>query len=104
MNLTVTNENLYKVLKDVRELIHDNILPRLVDLEEELKKLRRVTWPVCQGLKEINQLDDITSKREFLQDLDIYEALFLLKLKSKGLLSEELSLLNLPMVPQRNSG
>jgi len=103
MDLTVTNENMYKVLKDVRELILKNILPRITELEDQLKQLRRVTWPVCQGLTEITQLDDMQSKREFLQNLDPSESLFLLKLKSKGLLAEELRQLNLPLVPRRNT-
>jgi hypothetical protein len=76
-------------MDSVRELIKDNILPRLTDLEEQVRLLRKVTWPVCQGIKEKTQLDDIQSKKEFLRDLDVDEILLLLRLKSKGLLFEE---------------
>ena len=80
----------------VRELIKDNILPRLTDLEEQVRLLRKVTWPVCQGIKEKTQLDDIQSKKEFLRDRDIDEILLLLRLKSKGLLFEECHKLGVP--------
>jgi hypothetical protein len=84
------------VLNSVRALIKENILPRLTDLEEQVRLLRKVTWPVCQGIKEKTQLDDIQSKKEFLRDLDIDEILLLLRLKSKGLLFEECHKLGVP--------
>jgi len=65
MNLSCDN----KILEDVRYLIKDNILPRLTDLEVELRELRRVTWPVCQSLRETSQLSDLDNKRRFLQML-----------------------------------
>jgi len=93
MNLSVKQEDVCKVLQDVRELLRDNVLPRLTNLEEQVRLLRKVTWPVCQGLREKSQLGDIASKKEFLSTLEPDEALLLLKLKSKGLLTEELALL-----------
>ena len=87
------------VLNSVRELLKDNILPRLTDLEEQVRLLRKVTWPVCQGIREKTQLDDIQSKKEFLRDLDVDEILVLLRLKSKGLLFEECHMLGVPCGP-----
>ena len=98
MNLDVKPENLYTVLKSLRELLRDNILPRLTDLEEQVRLLRKITWPVCQGLKEKTQLDDIVSKREFLVDLSRDEILMLLTIKSKGLLFEECHKLDLQLL------
>jgi hypothetical protein len=99
MDLGVEPEEVIKVLKSVRELIRDNILPRLTQIEQDVKTLRRATWPICQSLREHNQLDGISGKREFLQTLEHDEAVTLLRLKSKGLLVEELGLLSL----QRNN-
>ena len=93
MNLSVKKEDNNKVLQDVRELLRDNVLPRLTNLEEQVRLLRKVTWPVCQSIKESSQLSDITSKKEFLKSLDPEEVSLLLRLKSKGLLKEELALL-----------
>ena len=78
-----------EILAQVRILIRENILPRLTDLEEEVRLLRKVTWPVCQGLREMNQLDDIKAKREFLRDLDSSEIRMLLRRKSTASLVEE---------------
>ena len=59
MDLTCDN----KILQDVRELIKDVILPRIDQLEDELRELRRVTWPVCQSLRETSQLTDLKNKK-----------------------------------------
>ena len=93
MNLSVKQEDVCKVLQDVRELLRDNVLPRLTNLEEQVRLLRKVTWPVCQSIKEKSQLSDIACKKEFLETLDPDEIRLLLKLKSKGHLTEELALL-----------
>jgi hypothetical protein len=77
------------ILEQVRILIRENILPRLTDLEQEVRLLRKVTWPVCQGLRESGQLDDIRAKREFLGDLDPDEIRMLLRRKSTGSLLRE---------------
>jgi len=94
MDLSVKPEDVTRILKDVRELIKDNILVRLTDLEEEVRLLRKVTWPICQGLNEKSQLSDIESKREFLKYLKPEEVEMLLKLKSKGNLTEEFRLIH----------
>ena len=72
-----------KILEDLRELIKDNILPRLTQLEEEVRLLRKYTWPVCQSLSESNALCDIQDKSEFLKQgvRDTDEALMLLSRK-----------------------
>jgi hypothetical protein len=93
MNLSVKHEDVCKVLQDVRELLRDNVIPRLTNLEEQVRLLRRVTWPVCQGMTEKSQLGDIAAKKEFLSTLDPDEVMVLLKLKSKGFLVEEFALL-----------
>ena len=98
MNLEVDQNNICKILQSVRELLKDNILPRLTDLEEQVRLLRKVTWPVCQGIKEKTQLDDIASKREFLHSLDRDEIIMLLSCKSKGLLFEECHKLDLQLL------
>ena len=89
MDLSVEPENIPKVLQTLREFIKDHLLPRVTELEEEVRLLRKITWPICQNIRESTQLDDIKCKREFLENLDPDEVKMLLKLKSKGLLIEE---------------
>jgi hypothetical protein len=48
------------------EFARDHILPRLTQLEEEVRLLRKFCWPIVQALREENQLSDLESKREFL--------------------------------------
>ena len=79
--MDVSCEN--KILQDVRELIKDVILPRLTQLEIEVQELRKVTWPVCQSLREKSQLTDIRNKKRFLCILDDDEVLMLLEEKTK---------------------
>jgi len=68
MNLTVEPGKEREVLKSVRDLLKDHILPRLTNLEIEVKYLREVCWPVCQGLREQTQLSDMKNKYEFLNE------------------------------------
>jgi len=103
MELRVQQEEVTDVLQSVRELLKDNIIPRLTDLEEQVRLLRKVTWPVCQRLKEKSQLDDIQTKKEFLQGLGCDEILTLLKLKSKGLLFEECHMLGVKCTSPQTS-
>lgn len=72
-----------RIINDFRKLVIDNVLPRLTDLEEEVRLLRKVTWPVCQSLREVSQLDDLSNKREFLFHLTEEEAKSLLIAKAK---------------------
>ena len=97
MDLNVETENLEKIVQSMREMIKDHLLPRITNLEEEVRLLRKITWPICQGARETFQLNDIQAKREFLCNLDSEEVHMLLKLKSRGLLKEEYNKLNLPI-------
>ncbi len=78
--MDMTPSDPVKALKDLRELVKDHILPRLTQLEEEVRLLREVTWPVCQALREKSQLAD---KNEFMRLLDDEEVLKLLKIKQE---------------------
>lgn len=69
-------------LKETNRLIREVVLPELVNLRGELNELRRHTWPYVQGQKENSQLDDIQTKRRFLQHLDDDTILQLLKIKA----------------------
>ena len=71
-----------KILQSLRELVKDNILPRLTQLEEEVRELRLVTWPVCQSLRETSQLTDTRNKKRFLCMLDMDEIELLLREKA----------------------
>jgi hypothetical protein len=59
---------------------HKHILERLGNVENELKELRDVTWPVCQArLDDRNPLNNIREKRKLLRWLhveDIKDLLF----------------------------
>ncbi len=72
-----------KLLTDVRLLIKTVVLEELMRHNEEIKKLRKATWPVCQCIKETSQITDISSKIEFLNDLNYNEIEDLLKEKAK---------------------
>ena len=93
-----------KILQGVRELIKENILPRLTQIEQEVRELRLVTWPVCQSLRETSQLTDTRNKKRFLALLDEDEIQLLLREKaivssrpltfsSSNLLNDEFQLL-----------
>ena len=73
-------------MSDVIELkimIHKVLLPRIRQLEEELKSLRKHTWPYVQGKKESHQLDDIEMKVDFLKHLDDDTIIELLRTKAR---------------------
>ena len=74
----------YDKMSDVIELkimIHKVLLPRIRQLEEERKSLRKHTWPYVQGKKESHQLDDIEMKVDFLKHLDDDTIIELLRTK-----------------------
>jgi hypothetical protein len=73
-----------EALKQLRILVRENLLPRITELEEQLRLLRRVTWPVCQRLTEKSPFADIESKRVFLQFLEDEEVWDLLMRKAQG--------------------
>lgn len=66
------------------EFLKTHVLPRLDQLEVEIKALRDATWPVCQGIREKNgPFQFIYEKRKFFKHLFKEDALELLKLKSQ---------------------
>lgn len=59
-----------------------HVLKRLTDVEEELRELREVTWPVCQArLDDGNNLKNISEKKSILRWLDVDEIKNLLRRK-----------------------
>ena len=80
------------------EDVYKHIFSRLTEVEEGLRELREVTWPVCQGLvdERTGQFDNVRSKRRFFKFLDLDEIRRLLSLKctfmgrSRDLAVEEL--------------
>lgn len=65
------------------EFLRTHILPRLDQLEHEVKTLREVTWPVCQGLRETHgPFQFIKEKRKFFKTLFKEDAIDLLKRKA----------------------
>lgn len=66
------------------ELVRTLLIPRLDQLEAEVKMLRGVTWPVCQALLDDgNPLSMSEEKRKFFRILFKDEAIELLKKKSE---------------------
>jgi hypothetical protein len=80
------------ILTEVRYLIKGVILEELQKNSDEIKKLRNVTWPVCQSLRENSQIADIAYKIKFLNDLDYNEIIDLKNEKSKFSSSNTLKL------------
>ena len=70
-------------IRETNKLIRYVILPRLLQLEDELESLRRHTWPFVQAKKELGQLDDIEAKKDFCKNLDDETILQLLRIKAK---------------------
>ena len=68
---------------ELKILINKVLLPRIRQLEEELKSLRKHTWPYVQGKKESHQLDDIEMKVDFLKHLDDDTIVELLRTKAE---------------------
>lgn len=68
----------------MEDLVRTLLIPRLDQLEAEVKMLREVTWPVCQALLEDkNPLNMIDEKRKFFRVVYKDEALELLSQKSR---------------------
>lgn len=94
MNLEVNPHNVIemsKIITQMRLLIKDVLIPRITNLECDLRDLRKITWPVCQGLKENSQLNDMDSKRLFLECLDDNEIKDLLKAKAEFSVKNEVT-------------
>lgn len=68
----------------MEDLVRTLLIPRLDQLEYEVKLLREVTWPVCQALLEDkNPLNMSAEKRKFFKSLYKDEAIELLEKKLK---------------------
>jgi hypothetical protein len=66
------------------DLVRTLLIPRLDQLEAEVKMLREVTWPVCQALlEEKDPTKMATEKRKFFTLLYKDEALDLLHRKAR---------------------
>lgn len=66
------------------DLVRTLLIPRLDQLESEVKMLRDVTWPVCQGIVEDgNPLSFSTQKRKYFSLLYKDEAIELLDRKAE---------------------
>ena len=63
---------------------HKHILTRLDNLEGEVRELREVTWPVCQGIvdKQTGLFKNYREKRRFFKFLDVDEIRRLLRAKA----------------------
>ena len=62
MDLSVTEDNVHQVVRDLRMLIKDCLLPRIDRLENEVRELREFSWPVCSGIsgggRDLIRIDD----------------------------------------------
>lgn len=101
------NEEWNDDLKQISKCLRECILPRLTQLEVELFYLRKHVWPYVQAMKEVNQLDDIPAKKEFMCDLDDDTIRELLTAKAKfsksgNLLEREIFLVT-PNEPETGS-
>jgi len=61
--MEVDGDKVCKIVQELRELIKDNILPRLTEIETEMKRLRLETWPVTQAI----------SERDSFMDAELYK-------------------------------
>ena len=94
----------------LENLVRTLLIPRLDQLEAEVKMLRELTWPVCQAQKEHgNPLSCIEEKRKYFKLLYKDEALDLLEKKARftGITSpaithQELDLILLQEMPNNS--
>lgn len=77
--------------EELGRFIREHLLPRITQLEEEVRTLRHVTWPVCQVMQEKWATDQIPEKWKFLNHLDAEETRYLIRQKQavKPRLSEK---------------
>lgn len=62
-------------------LLRENILPRLDNVEAQLKELRDVTWPYVQAQRDMLGIDTRREQKAVLRWLDWGEARMLLRRK-----------------------
>ena len=89
-------------------LLREVILPRLDAHEYEIRELRAVTWPVCQGiLDKQTPFRNLDKKRRFLRWLDVDEIRKLIGLKARYCgtdnVSAEEELRMITVVPNREA-
>ena len=67
----------------MEKLLRENILPRLDNIENELRELREVTWPYCQAQRDGKSVfHNMKEKRTLLRWLDVDEIRKLLRRKA----------------------
>jgi hypothetical protein len=65
----------------MERLLRENLLPRLDDVEAQLKELREVTWPYVQAQRDMQGFDTRGEQRRLLRWLDLDEVRRLLRRK-----------------------
>jgi hypothetical protein len=68
-------------MEEIHLLIRENILPRLDDVQAQLKELREVTWPYVQAKRDVLGYDTRKEQRRLLRWLDLDEVRKLLRRK-----------------------
>jgi hypothetical protein len=68
-------------MEEIHLLIRENILPRLDNVEAQLKELREVTWPYVQAQRDVLGYDTRKEQKKLLRWLDWDEARMLLRRK-----------------------
>lgn len=71
MDLSVNEGNIYQVITDLRRLVKECLIPRIDHLEDEVKELRELVWPIYSGilsggyahLKEFDNLETMVRKK-----------------------------------------
>ena len=83
--MEITQDNLLRTVQNIREMIKDHILPRLTEVECQLRDLRGVTWPVCQNVmdEKYGMFSTLDMKRKFLYHLDDTDIKELLRRKGR---------------------
>ena len=68
---------------ELKVLISRVLLPRIIQLENEVASLRKHTWPYIQAKKEDMGMRDIQELTDFFKDIDEDTMLKLLRLKNQ---------------------
>ncbi len=68
-------------MEEIHLLLRENILPRLDNMEAQLKELREVTWPYVQAKRDQLGLDTRREQQKLLRWIDLDEVSMLLRRK-----------------------
>ena len=68
-------------MEEITRLNRENILPRLDNVEAQLKELREVTWPYVQAKRDQLGLDTRKEQQKLLRWIDLDEVRVLLRRK-----------------------